>query len=422
MAEFKLPELGENIEEAEVIRLLISEGDEIQADQAVMEVESDKAATSLPCPLAGKVARIHVAEGETIRVGQTLLSVEEKEAAEESPSSDGEEQPPEDGQEHEPGEEAPAVGADGKASGSQQSGDRGLPVPAGPATRKRARELGVQLEEVQGTGPGGRIVREDVEKAARQRQGTPRGQAVPPLPDFSRWGPVRRQRLNRLARTTAERLSLSWQLVPHVTQHELADITRLEASRQRYDRHRSQGQPKITLTVLAVKAAVAALQAYPRFNSSFDSESGELILKDYFHIGVAVDTEEGLLVPVLRDADRKSTSELARELAELADKARRRKLAAEEMEGGTFTVTNLGGIGGIAFTPIVYYPQVAILGLARTRSRRGRRSRRNSRRGRLELPLSLSYDHRVINGADGARFIEKLADLLAEPFTLMTEI
>jgi pyruvate dehydrogenase E2 component (dihydrolipoamide acetyltransferase) len=222
-----------------------------------------------------------------------------------------------------------------------------------------------------------------------------------------------------LAKTAAERLAASWSLVPHVTQHELADITELEAARARYNEQHAGSQPKITMTALALKAAVVALQAQPQFNSSLDAAAGELIVKDYYHLGVAVDTPHGLLVPVLRDVDRKTVVALAGELAELAERARNRRLRPEEMEGATFTISNLGGIAGTAFTPIVNYPEVAILGIARADWRLVPRN--GSSQARLLLPLSLSYDHRVIHGADGARFVRKLAELVADPFRLLVE-
>lgn len=496
MVELKLPELGENVETAEVSRLLVSEGDVIQAEQNVMELDSEKASFPLPCPHAGKVAKIHVKEGDTVSVGQTLLEIEETEAAEareeprpgagkeekekgeaedrrkkrpkeeeDTPEKEApekrpatrekparreaaekkelpterpreapkkrevakaekarpEEEVPEtkDQKKAVPAKETPAA-REGAEVDQRKKGERKPPAAAGPATRRLARELGVDLDEVEGSEQGGRITREDIKAHVRRHlSAAPGGIEVPPLPDFGRWGTVKRQRLNPVARTAAERLSLAWRLVPHVTQHELADITELEAARERYNQKRPDGQPKITVTVLALQAAVAALKAAPQFNSSFDPATGELVVKEYYHVGVAVDTERGLLVPVIRDADRKTMVELAAELATLAEKARNRSLAPEEMEGGTFTITNLGGIGGTAFTPIVNYPEVAILGIARARWDRVLHDGKTARR--LLLPLSLSYDHRVINGADGVRFIGKVAELLSGAFKLLAE-
>jgi pyruvate dehydrogenase E2 component (dihydrolipoyllysine-residue acetyltransferase) len=293
-------------------------------------------------------------------------------------------------------------------------------VAAGPATRRLARELGVELQDIRGTGPEGRITRDDVQSAARQPADASHDGKTPTLPDFAHWGAVREERLNKLARTASERLSLSWRLVPHVTQHEQADITDLEAARQRLVQRRAENEPKITMTALAVKALIPVLKAYPRFNSSLDVERATLLIKEYYHVGVAVDTEDGLLVPVLRDVDKKTIRELAAELAELADTARRRQLQAGQMQGGTFTITNLGGIGGTAFTPIINYPEVAILGLSQASWQP--RWIDNEPKNRLILPLSLSYDHRVINGADAARFLRKLAGLLADPLLWLVDM
>ena len=309
-------------------------------------------------------------------------------------------------------------------------GEEPTPAPAGPATRRLARELGVDLHQVSGSGPGGRITSEDVHAYVRDRlaalESAPAapagaGVAVPPLPDFSHFGPIERQSLNKIMRTGAANLSVAWNVIPHVTQHELADVTELEAARKRSSQS-STGKdgPKITMTVLAMKAVVSALKAFPRFNSSYDAAKGELVLKRYFNIGIAVDTENGLMVPVIRSVDTKSVLQLAGELTEIAQKARDRKLAPADMQGGTFTITNLGGIGGTYFTPIVNYPEVAILGLSRTSQQQIIVD--GEPRIRLMLPLSLSYDHRVINGADAARFIVKLAGLLSDPFQLMSEV
>jgi pyruvate dehydrogenase E2 component (dihydrolipoamide acetyltransferase) len=441
--EFKLPELGENVHEAEVIRLLVAEGDEVKADRNVMEVESDKASMPLPCTVAGKVAKVHVKEGDTIKVGQTLLTIEEKEGA--APSQEEKATPGRttgatgertkkgqaEAKKERPAKKkaAPAGQGDGKAEGGAEKApapkprpkqERREPVPAGPAARRLAREMEVELEQVEGTGPHGLITQDDVRRSAAGPQ-HPVGEEAPPLPDFARWGPVERRQLNSIGRATAERVSAAWRLIPHVAQHEWAEITELEEARRGHERERKEEEPKVTLTVLVLRAAVAALKAFPQFNSSFDPSTNELIVKQYYHVGVAVDTERGLLVPVVRDADRRSTAELAAELAALAEKARKRSLSRDEMEGGTFTVTNLGGIAGSSFAPIINYPEVAILGVGRARWQSVPRSREDHGENRLLLPLSLSYDHRVINGADGARFIAKVAELLSGPFELLSE-
>src|SRR5262249_55705638 len=275
-------------------------------------------------------------------------------------------------------------------------------------TRRLARELGVDLARVHGSGPNGRVTQEDVKAFVKQLAASPApttytvGAPVqaPPLPDFGKWGAVERKPLDAVRRKTAERMALSWSLIPHVTQHDLADITDLEAFRKQQD---GKG-PKLTVTAFALKSAAIALKQFPQFNATLDLGNNQLILKQYYHLGLAVDTDRGLLVPVLRDVDKKSVYELAKEMAEVADRARQKKLSADEMRGGTFTITNLGGIGCIAFTPIINYPEVAILGLSRSRLQPVVKGD-GQVTPRLLLPLSLSYDHRVIDGADAARFV-----------------
>ena len=287
-----------------------------------------------------------------------------------------------------------------------------------------ARKLGVDLYQVTGTGRSGRILPEDVEDYVRGRltaqEAAPATLHTPALPDFSKFGPIERRKLSKLRRTSAAQLSTSWQVIPHVTQHDEADVTELESVRRRYMQTAGKGGPKITVTAIVLKACAQLLQDAPHFNSSLDVESGELILKDYFHIGVAVDTEHGLVVPVIRDADEKSILEIADELTGLAEKARDRKLELDDMQGGTFTITNLGGIGGTSFTPIVNHPEVAILGLSRSQKRPALID--GNVEERLILPLSLSYDHRVIDGADAARFVVRLSALLSQPFGLLANV
>ncbi len=307
-------------------------------------------------------------------------------------------------------------------------------IPASPATRRLARELGVSLEEVRGSGRGGRVTLDDVKnfvRAERQRikmgDGSPLAAAAPaiaalaspPLPDFSKYGPIETVDVPTIRQTIARNLTLAWRMVPMVTQHDVADITELETGRKRILAELPPGSPKVTMTVLAIKACVAALKEFPQFNSSFDMANGKLILKRYYHIGIAVDTKDGLVVPVVRDADKKSIRELAQELQQLAEKARARKLAIDDMRGGTFTISNLGGIGGTAFTPIVNYPEVAILGIARSQWQPVVRDGQIV--PRLLMPICLTYDHRVIDGADGCRFTTRLVQLLGDPLRLLLE-
>lgn len=453
--EFKLPEVSEGVESADVAELKVSEGDIIKAGQAVLEVETDKAVAEIECPHAGRVAKIHVAEGDTIPIGAVLLTIEESgaetgngEATPQEPAATAPSEPSEPAQsskasgndsaagataeEERPVEKTPAAspaatvaksGNAGKPSDAEMGNEP--PPPAGPATRRLARELGVDLHQVSGSGSGGRITAEDVQAYVRTLtsgggSASGGGPAVaPPLPDFSQFGSVERQKLNKIARSAAANLTMCWQVIPHVTQHDLVDITDLEAARKRYGQTVGQNGPKVTMTAIVIKAVVASLKAFPNFNSSLDPQTDELVLKQYYNIGVAVDTPSGLLVPVVRDADRKTVVEIAGELTEMAEKARNRKLELSAMQGATFTITNLGGIGGSGFTPIVNYPEVAILGMSR--SRKELRMVDGKPEERLMMPLSLSYDHRVVNGADAARFVVHLGAGLSDVFRLLVQ-
>ena len=294
-----------------------------------------------------------------------------------------------------------------------------------------ARELGVALLEVKASGRGGRVTLDDVKGFVRvERTATKSGGgslsgsivnafALPPLPDFSKFGEIERKPVARIRETIAKNLTVAWRTMPMVTQNDLADITDLEAGRKRIVETLPKGAPKITWTVLAVKACVAALKEFANFNASYDMNAGEVIYKKYYHIGIAVDTERGLVVPVIKDADKKSVRDIATEVQTLAEKARAGKLAIDEMRGGTFTITNLGGIGGTSFTPIVNYPEVAILGMCRSSMQAVVKD--GAIVPRLMLPLSLTYDHRVVDGADGARFTSRLVQLFSDPMRLLME-
>jgi pyruvate dehydrogenase E2 component (dihydrolipoamide acetyltransferase) len=337
----------------------------------------------------------------------------------------------EDNREEEPAAEVAAALEErpqgGKTATEEPPLARGVParldrpgrlVPASPATRLLAREFGVELAQVRGSGPHGRVTPEDIKAYVRElaagvtaRPG--HGVAVPALPDFSRWGEIEHRPLDTIRRETARQMSLAWSMVPHVTQHDQADITDLEAFRKA----QPADGPRLTVTAFAIKASAIALREFPQFNSSLDVAHDQLVLKRYYHIGVAVDTERGLLVPVIRDVDSKSITQIAEELAVVADRARQRKLTADQMSGGTFTVTNLGGIGGTGFTPIVNFPEVAILGMSRSRLQPVVRASQVT--PRLLMPLSLSYDHRVIDGAAAARFARRLAEMLENPLVML---
>jgi len=295
------------------------------------------------------------------------------------------------------------------------------PAPAAPSVRRMARELGVDVNQVVGTGEGGRISIEDVKAHAKRLvEGGSRGGAgqAEPLPDFSRFGPMERQPMRAVRRKTAEHLSAAWASIPHVTQCDLADITGLEELRKKYAKQVEAAGGNLTVTSIAVKIVAAALKVFPQFNASIDLAASEIILKKYVNIGVAVDTDRGLLVPVIRDADRKNIVQLSVELAQLSEKARTRKIALEEMQGGCFSISNLGGIGGTYFTPIVNAPEVAILGVSRARMEPVYNKESGQFAPRLMLPLSLSYDHRAIDGADGIRFLRWVCEALEQPFVL----
>lgn len=431
---FNCPNLGEGIKSADVSSLSVKVGDTITAGQNVMEIETDKAVVELPCSIAGQVLEVHVQPGVTIKPGSPLLTLATSGSAAAAPAPAAAPEAPKASAA--PVKPAPAPAPVAPSSTPAPSptsaaviasvGDKVAPAPAGPATRRMARQLGVDLHHVTGTGPGGRITMDDVQAHVKQiMQGakTIPGQATakaaaPPLPDFTQFGPLERKAMNRIAKTSAANLSYAWQTIPHVTQNDLADVTELEAGRKRHTTNQKTGA-KITMTVLAIKAVVAALKQYPNFNSSLDSNTDEIILKQYYHIGVAVDTEYGLVVPVIRDANHKSILEIAAELDILASKARERKLSPSDFQGGTFTITNLGGIGGTTFSPIVNWPEVAILGMSRAKQQMVIMD--GEPKVRLMLPLSLSYDHRVVNGADAARFITKVSGLLADPSQLLIE-
>jgi pyruvate dehydrogenase E2 component (dihydrolipoamide acetyltransferase) len=393
-----------------VAKVLIKKGDHVTTGQALFLIEGGNGAPAAPA----------AAPKESPRAPETAKAPPPAaEAPRQTPSSAPPRQSPPQKRPEPPPAPAPRLEGDGVGQEAHTAGAETAEkvVPAGPATRRLARELGVDLRQVRGTARGGRVTQEDVRAFVRDLASgaAVRGGPVqaPPLPDFERWGPVERKQLESVRRRTAEQMSLAWSLVPHVTQHDLADITDLDAFRKAQD---GKG-PKLTVTAFALKAAAIALRQFPQFNASLDLAHNQLIYKRYYHVGVAVDTERGLLVPVLRDVDKKSVHELAQELTDLAERARDKKVTADEMRGGTFTITNLGGIGGSGFTPIVNYPEVAILGMSRARQEPVVRGGQVV--ARLLLPLSLSYDHRVIDGADAARFTRRVAEMLENPMVML---
>jgi len=444
--EFRLPELGENIEQGDLVKLMVAPGTFVAEGQPVMELETDKAVVEVPSSVTGTVKEIRVKQGDKVKVGQVIFTAE---AAVVSAAAVGDEQ--HDGQLSRDAYQA-AIRAEGKTEraalppdkprpsatvfempsqlAKTAGPDQGTPVPAAPHVRRLARELGIDINRVQGTGPGGRISEDDVKAYAKQviialPTVAPPPEPVAPhpsfpiLPDFSKWGKIERVAMRSVRRKTAEHLWEAWHTVPHVTQHDYADITELEQLRLRFAPRAERVGGKMTMTVIALKVCASALKVFPQFNASLDLAKEEVIYKQYVNIGVAVDTERGLLVPVIRDVDRKNITELAAELTQFSSKAREKKLAPSDMEGGTFTITNLGGIGGTAFTPIVNFPEVAILGLSRSRMEPVWREGKFE--PRLMLPLSLSYDHRLIDGADAARFLRWVAEALEQPFLLSVQ-
>ena len=427
--EVKLPELGEGIESAEVVRVLVSVGETVTVEQALLEIETDKATVEVPAPAAGTVTEIAVAAGTTMAVGATILTLDSASATgdETAPEPTTSAAPAATTEAAPPPASSPAVPAPTPTSTSARPesvsvGPRREPgrrrALAAPSVRKLAREIGVDIDTVSGIGTGGRVSIDDVKTHARQaltRLATPGAPSTAPaLPDFSRWGPVEREPMTRVRRTVARRMSQAWQTVAHVTQHDRADVSEFEAVRKTVKK--TSPDLPLTVTAFAVAVVAAALKAFPKFNASLDTEHNEIIYKGYINIGVAVDSERGLLVPVIQAADQKSLGTLSTEIAALADKVRTRKATPQDLEGGTFTITNLGGLGGTSFTPIVNYPEVAILGLSRTAPSPVYVNDRFE--ARPILPLSLSYDHRLIDGADGVRFLRWIANRLEHPLLL----
>ncbi|MEQ8261124.1 MAG: dihydrolipoyllysine-residue acetyltransferase [Alcanivorax sp.] len=440
------PDLGD-IDEAEIIELSVSEGDTVEAEQTILVLESDKASLEIPSPAAGTVKKLLVKAGDKITSGTELMVLETTgggETADEETAGEGKSGGKQSGGsgsgESEPGGSGPAredsdetsrasetaskkndsgsgIGQHPAKSGAAAASRPSKDVHAGPAVRKLARETGVDLGTVPPSGPKDRILKEDVHAHIKQRMEQPAaagGAGAPDLPeiDFSEFGPVERDELNKLRKVAARNLHRSWVTIPHVTQFDEADITELEAFRKSQNKALEKEGVKLTMLAFLVQACARALREFPRVNSSLEPSGEALILKDYVHIGIAVDTPNGLVVPVLRDADKKGLSQIATEIGELAAKARDRKLSPADMKGASFSISSLGGIGGTAFTPIVNWPEVAILGVSRSDTKPVWDG--NAFQPRLMLPLSFSYDHRVIDGADAARFTTYLSGLLGD--------
>ena len=449
-SEFRLPELGENITQGDLVRLMVAPGARVSEGQPVMELETDKAVVEVPSSVSGVVKDVLVKQGEKIKVGAVIFTLQ---GGAEAPQTAKPETAP---VEHVSGQHGArlafqaAIRAEGKTEeqalppdqpnaatqpsfsmptqlGKVVGTEHRGPIPAAPHVRRLARELGIDLYEVTGSGPGSRISEDDVKARAKALLTTAAAPAParaghfvePKLPDFTKWGKIERVSMRGVRRKTAEHLAEAWNTIPHVTQMDRADITELEQLRARFGPKAEKAGGKMTVTAIALKVCAAALKVFPQFNASIDMEHEEVVYKQYIHIGVAVDTDRGLLVPVIRDVDKKNIVDIAVELSQLSKKAKEKKLTPGEMEGGTFTITNLGGIGGIGFTPIVNHPEVAILGLSRSRMEPEYINGRFE--PRLVLPLSLSYDHRLIDGADAARFLRWVAEAFEQPFLLSVQ-
>jgi pyruvate dehydrogenase E2 component (dihydrolipoamide acetyltransferase) len=448
-SDFKLPELGENISQGDLVRLMIAPGTKVTEGQPVMELETDKAVIEVPSSVSGVVKDIKVKEGEKIKVGQVIFTLEGASTGNEQPLSRNAPVEHTSGQHGARLAFQAAIRAEGKTEeqalppdqpaqglpsfsmpsqlGKVAGTEHRAPVPAAPHVRRLARELGIDIYEVKGSGPSGLISDDDVKAHAKAilssaavAQAPVAGHfAAPKLPDFAKWGKIEKVSMRGVRRKTAEHLAESWNTIPHVTQQDRADITELEQLRARFAPKAEQAGGKMTVTAIALKVCAAALKVFPQFNASIDVEKEEIIYKQYINIGVATDTDRGLLVPVIRDVEKKNIVELAVELSQLSKKAREKKLTPSDMEGGTFTITNLGGIGGVGFTPIVNHPEVAILGLSRSRTEPEWIDSKFE--PRLILPLSLSYDHRLIDGADAARFLRWIAEAFEQPFLLSVQ-
>jgi pyruvate dehydrogenase E2 component (dihydrolipoamide acetyltransferase) len=420
----KLPRLAEGVESGIVVNILVAEGQEIKKDQPFIELETQKAVGSIPSPASGKVSKIHVKDGMEVAVGQLLITIstESDSTNASAPARQEDSRPP---------EIAPDSQADGgtrltqatelkaPAADYRYESKSGAPPPASPSIRKIARDLGIDLTRVKGSEAGGRIVLEDVrayiqglQRLSVEEPEERAGAISKPAParsepvDFAKWGPIRRERMSPIRKTVSRRMIESWTTIPKINQFDDADITDLLAVRKKYAAAYEKKGQHLTLTSFLLKSVAGALQKYPRANASLDEKTNEIVYKNYFHIGVAVDTESGLIVPVLRDVDKKNLFELSKDLHELTEKTRQRKVSLEELQGGTFTISNQGSIGGSHFTPIIYAPQVAILGVGQGQAKpvavEGKIAVRTL------LPLCLAYDHRVLDGADAVRFLKEI--------------
>jgi pyruvate dehydrogenase E2 component (dihydrolipoamide acetyltransferase) len=424
---FTLPELGENVESGSVTKILVSVGDQVSKDQSILELETEKAVVEIPVDITGNVQKIFIEEGNEIKVGQPILELQivatspmkEQTLAAEEPEVTPDITTFTDDQK-------PEELIQPKFHKLDVSRERKEVVPAAPSVRRFSREIGIDIGHVPGTGPGGRISIDDVKNYSRTLTNRQSSSTAPfngieaeSLPDFSKWGVIDPQPMSKVREKTARHLAYAWATIPHVTQFDKADITRLEKVRKQYSKQVENTGGKLTMTAIILKIIGSALRKFPQFNASADMENSKIIFKKYINVGIAVDTDRGLLVPVVRHVDQKNIRELSVEIAELAQKARDKKLSLEEMQGGNFSISNLGGIGGTAFTPVVNSPEVAILGVSRGEMQQVYID--GEFRPRLMLPLALSYDHRIIDGADAARFLRWVAESIENPFKILLE-
>jgi pyruvate dehydrogenase E2 component (dihydrolipoamide acetyltransferase) len=420
--EFKLPELGENIEGGDVVSVLVAVGDAVTEGQSILEIEAGKASMEIPSPAAGTITAVHVALGDTINIGQLAFTIEAGAAAPAAPAPEPEVAAP---AEPEPVAEAPVPVAEEapapvaapapKAEPAPAPATAGKAVSAAPNVRRLARELGVDIHEVPSAIAGGRINLEDVKQFAKtnlENGGTQRKSGST--------GSTRIEKMSAVRKATMKHMTHCWTTIPHVTQHDMADITKLEELRKRFAPKAEAAGAKLTVTAILLKVVASALKVFPNFNCSIDPEKSEIIYKDFYNIGIAVDTEKGLMVPVIKDADQKNMVDIAQDLGKIAKKARAGQIALSDMQNGTFTITNLGGIGGSFFTPIVNSPEVAILGVGRA-IMDPCIGKNEMCAPRLRMPLSLSYDHRIIDGADGARFLRWIVEAIEEPMLISLE-
>ena len=422
--EFKLPDLGEGIHEGEVLAVRVAVGQAVKEGDIILEVETDKAAVEIPSPYTATVLEILVKPGDTVKVGQAMMTFSV--AGEKPPTAPV------------PAMAVAKAAAPPEPAPAPEASERRGPVPASPATRRLARELGVDLARVSPSGPAGLVTADDVrdfaatgKALAASSPARPQPVAAatpatapaptPELPDFAKWGPVERVPFRSIRRATARQMSLSWSQIPHVNSQDYVDITRLEAFRRKHKKEIEALGGRLTITVFALKAAAAVLKSHPRINASLDAAAGEIVLKKHYHIGVAVNTEEGLVVPVVREVENKSIKELAVELNQIIQRAHARKSSLEEFQGGTFTITNAGALGGWTFAPIINHPQVAILGLGQGRLQpaivKGEKGLAIA--ARLIMPAVLCIDHRVLDGADAIRFLKMFKQIMEDPDELL---